>query len=375
MDSFGQFFKVTIFGESHGPAIGVTIDGVPENLPLLEEDFEADIARRAPGRKGTTPRKEADRPRILSGTYNGYTTGSPLTIIFWNSNFESQDYLKFDDVPRPGHADMVANVKYNFANDPRGGGHFSGRLTLPIVAAGVVARKALHARFNPDPDDRLEEGASGAVEGGVAGGAPGSGAEAASGSGAGTAAPVFADPGYIPHDIEIHAELLEIGGERDRSKWDALLDRTAKAGDSLGGIIECRVDGLPLGYGEPFWDSLEGLLSHAIFAIPGIRGIEFGDGFAASRMLGSQHNDPWGPDGPVKNGAGGINGGISNGGPIIFRAAVKPTSSIAAPQATWNFATGREEILQIRGKHDVCFALRTPVIVEAMTAIVLADLL
>ena len=184
-----------------------------------------------------------------------------------------------------------------------------------------------------------------------------------------------ADPGYIPHDIEIHAELLEIGGERDRSKWDALLDSTAKAGDSLGGIIECRVDGLPLGYGEPFWDSLEGLLSHAIFAIPGIRGIEFGDGFAASRMRGSQHNDPWGPEGPTKNGAGGINGGISNGGPIIFRVAVKPTSSIAAPQNTWNFATGRPEILQIRGKHDVCFALRTPVIVEAMTAIVLADLL
>ena len=368
MDSFGQFFKVTIFGESHGLAIGVTIDGVPENLPIDEEDFAADIARRAPGRKGTTPRKEADRPKIISGTYNGYTTGSPLTIIFWNSNFESQDYLKFDDVPRPGHADMVANVKYNFANDPRGGGHFSGRLTLPIVAAGVVAKKALHARFNPDPDDRYEE----------EGGAPVDVVSSAGGSAPATpaAAPVpAADPGYIPHDIEIHAELLEIGGERDRSKWDALLDSTAKAGDSLGGIIECRVDGLPLGYGEPFWDSLEGLLSHAIFAIPGIRGIEFGDGFAASRMRGSQHNDPWGPEGPTKNGAGGINGGISNGGPIIFRVAVKPTSSIAAPQNTWNFATGRPEILQIRGKHDVCFALRTPVIVEAMTAIVLADLL
>lgn len=369
MDSFGQFFKVTIFGESHGPAIGVTIDGVPENLPIDEEDFAADIARRAPGRKGTTPRKEADRPKIISGTYNGYTTGSPLTIIFWNSNFESQDYLKFDDVPRPGHADMVANVKFNFANDPRGGGHFSGRLTLPIVAAGVIAKKALHARFNPDPDDRYEE------EGGAGAAPEGAQAEGAT-AGTQAAAPVpAADPGYIPHDIEIHAELLEIGGERDSSKWDALLDSTAKAGDSLGGIIECRVDGLPLGYGEPFWDSLEGLLSHAIFAIPGIRGIEFGDGFAASRMRGSQHNDPWGPEGPTKNGAGGINGGISNGGPIIFRVAVKPTSSIAAPQNTWNFATGRPEILQIRGKHDVCFALRTPVIVEAMTAIVLADLL
>ena len=344
MDSFGQFFKVTVFGESHGPAIGVTIDGVPENIPLDEEDFAEDIARRAPGRKGTTARREADRPRILSGTYEGYTTGAPLTIIFWNSNVESQDYLKFDDIPRPGHADLVANIKFNFANDPRGGGHFSGRLTLPIVAAGVVARKVLKARFNPEPEEGEIPGQAG-------------------------------NDGFEPHDVTIHAELKEIGGEPDKAKWDELLDITAKAGDSIGGIIECRVDGLPIGYGEPFWDSLESLLSHAVFAIPGIRGIEFGDGFAASRMKGSEHNDPWGPDGPVKNGAGGINGGISNGGPIIFRVAVKPTSSIAAPQKTWNFATKREDILQVRGRHDVCFALRTPVIVEAMTAIVLADLL
>lgn len=351
MDSFGQFFKVTVFGESHGPAIGVTIDGVPENIPLYEEDFEKDIARRAPGRKGTTARKESDRARILSGTYNGYTTGAPLTIIFWNSNIESQDYLKFDDIPRPGHADMVANIKYNFANDPRGGGHFSGRLTLPIVAAGVVAKKALKARFDPDPDPE-----AGGEEGGPAAG------EAR-------------QDDFPRYDVRIGARLLEIGGERDESAWDDLLDRTAKAGDSVGGIVECRVEGLPIGYGEPFWDSMESLLSHAMFAIPGIRGVEFGDGFAAARMRGSEHNDPWGPDGPLKDGAGGINGGISNGGTIIFRVAVKPTSSIAAPQQTWNFASKRPEILQIKGRHDVCFALRTPVIVEAMTAIVLADLL
>jgi len=367
MDSFGQFFKVTIFGESHGPAIGVTIDGVPENIPLYEEDFEDDIARRAPGRKGTTARKESDRAKILSGTYNGYTTGAPLTIIFWNSNIESQDYLKFDDVPRPGHADLVANIKYNFANDPRGGGHFSGRLTLPIVAAGVVAKKAIKARLDPDPYPEDDS------EGGAAGSAAGYG-----GSGTGSAASAAGESrqdDFPRYDVRINARLLEIGGERDESKWDDLLDRTAKAGDSLGGIIECRVDGLPIGYGEPFWDSLESLLSHAMFSIPGIRGIEFGDGFAAARMRGSEHNDPWGPEGPLKNGSGGINGGISNGGPVVFRVAVKPTSSIAAPQQTWNFATKRPEILQIKGRHDVCFALRTPVIVEAMTAIVLADLL
>ena len=346
MDTFGQFFKVTIFGESHGPVVGVTLDGVPENLPIDEEDFAADIARRAAGKKGTTARREADRPRIISGTYNGFTTGTPLTIIFWNTNVESQDYLKFDDVPRPGHADLTGNIKYNFANDPRGGGHFSGRLTLPIVAAGVIAKKALKAYFNPDPNDFPDENGK----------------------------PQPLPPDFEPHDVQIHAQLLEIGGEKDSSKWSDLLDRTAKEGESLGGIIECRVDGLPVGCGEPFWDSMESLLSHAMFAIPGVRGVEFGDGFGASRMKGSEHNDPWGPDGPRKNGAGGINGGISNGGPIIFRVAIKPTSSIAAPQKTWNFATKKDEILQIRGRHDVCFALRTPVIVEAMTAIVLADL-
>ena len=358
MDTFGQFFKVGIFGESHGQAVGVTMEGVPGNIPLDEEDFEADIARRAAGGRGTTSRKEADRARILSGVYNGYTTGSPLTIIFWNSNVESQDYLKFDDLPRPGHADLVANIKYNFANDPRGGGHFSGRLTLPIVAAGVVAKKILKEQFNPEPEEGLEEGL-----------------DLSRLSQPKISEPAQEENAYIPHDVSIRAELLEIGGEKDKSKWDALLDRTAKEGDSLGGIIECRVEGLPIGYGEPFWDGMESLLSHAIFAIPGIRGIEFGDGFGATRMKGSEHNDPWGPEGPLKNGSGGINGGISNSGPIVFRVAVKPTSSIAAPQKTWNFATKKAEILQIKGRHDVCFALRTPVVVEAMTAIVLADLL
>lgn len=366
MDSFGQYFRITLFGESHGPAIGVTIDGVPENILLDEEDFEEDIARRAAGEKGTTPRKEADRAKILSGVYNGFTTGSPLTIIFWNSNVESQDYLKFDDLPRPGHADLVANLKYNFANDPRGGGHFSGRLTLPIVAAGVVAKKILKLQFNPEQN--LEDADKEPYEIGDAEGIDFSGLPQAK-------LHTSVEEGITIQDVSVSAELLEIGGERDKSKWDALLDCTSKEGDSLGGIIECRVKGLPIGYGEPFWDSMESLLSHAIFSIPGIRGIEFGDGFAAARMRGSEHNDPWGPEGPTKNGAGGINGGISNGGDIVFRVAVKPTSSIAAPQKTWNFATKREEILQVRGRHDVCFALRTPVIVEAMTAIVLADLL
>jgi len=333
MNTFGEYFKVSIFGESHGPAIGVVLDGVPGNIPLSEEDFTVDIARRASGAVGTTPRHEADKPKILSGVLGGYTTGAPLTIIFWNSNVRGEDYIQFDAIPRPGHADFVANIKYKFSNDPRGGGHFSGRLTLPIVAAGVVAKKILNAEYL-DTEGNKEQ-----------------------------------------LNVKINAELLEIGGETDKSKWDALLKKTASQGDSLGGIIECRVTGLGVGIGMPFWDSVESMISHAIFAIPGIRGIEFGDGFAASRMKGSEHNDPFGPDGPVKNGAGGINGGLTNGAPIVFRVAVKPTSSIAQPQKTWNFNKDKEDILTIKGRHDVCFALRTPVIVEAMTAIVLTDLL
>ena len=181
MDSFGQYFKVTIFGESHGPAIGVVLDGVPENIPLSEEDFAEDIARRASGAPGTTPRRESDKPKILSGVYEGYTTGSPLTIVFWNSNVQSQDYLQFDDVPRPGHADFVANIKYNFANDPRGGGHFSGRLTLPIVAAGVVAKKILKAEYQ-DPEAQVAE-----------------------------------EPERKKLDVHVHAELIEVGCEKDPS--------------------------------------------------------------------------------------------------------------------------------------------------------------
>lgn len=330
MNSFGRIFKVSIFGESHGEAIGIVIDGVPEGIELSPEDFTLDIARRSSGARGaaargesgtigTTPRIEADEPHILSGVYEGHTTGAPLAIMFNNNNTRSGDYQEFDAMPRPGHADYVANVKWDWANDPRGGGHFSGRITLPIVAAGVVAKKALE-------------------------------------------------------DIDIHAELIAVGGCSEKEKWPELLKATAAEGDSLGGIIECTVDNVPVGLGEPFFDSVEALISHAIFSIPGVRGIEFGDGFKASAMKGSEHNDPFGPEGPVKNGSGGANGGITNGSQVKFRVAVKPTSSIAKGQKTWNFAEGKEDVLQIKGRHDVCFALRTPVIVEAMTAIVLADL-
>ena len=319
MDSFGRIFKVSIFGESHGPAIGVVLDGVPEGIELSTEDFAEDIARRSPGDAGTTARKEDDTPEIISGLYEGHTTGAPLTIVFHNKDVRSEDYLQFDEMPRPGHSDYAAAVKWDWANDPRGGGHFSGRLTLPIVAAGVVAKKILEG-------------------------------------------------------IGFDAKVIEIGGCGNRLKWPEMINAAVADGDSLGGIVECVVNGLPIGLGEPFFDSVESLISHAIFSIPGVRGIEFGDGFKAAAMKGSQHNDPFGADGPVKNGSGGVNGGLTNGAPLHFRVAFKPSSSISKPQKTWNFKKEALDTLRIKGRHDVCFVRRTPVIVEAMTAIVLADL-
>ena len=377
MNTFGKIFRVSIFGESHGEQIGTVVDGLPPGLPLSEEDFAADIARRRSGAKGTTPRIEADEPQILSGVYEGYTTGAPLAIVFHNTNTKSQDYEAFQSVPRPGHADYTANLKFGGFQDPRGGGHFSGRLTLPVVAAGVVAKKLLAATI------------LGATRGRV--------------------------------QFRCDAKLVEIGGIADETQWEAALDQARAEGDSLGGVVECVVNGIPAGLGEPFWDSVESRLSHALFAIPGVRGVEFGDGFQAARMKGSEHNDVYAPEGcchggkehechqegdhegcchggeehechheghheggcchrknklvvPATNHAGGVNGGITNGNPLVFRVAFKPTSSIAKAQETYDFSKGEMTTLQVPGRHDTCFALRTPVIVEAMAAIVLADL-
>ena len=340
MNTFGTIFRVSIFGESHGEEIGVVVDGVEPGIELSPADFEADIARRRSGAKGTTPRIEADEPHILSGVFEGRTTGAPLTIVFQNTNTRSQDYARLKDVPRPGHADFTANIKYGGFQDPRGGGHFSGRLTLPIVAAGVIAKKILR--------ETVAEETHGHVQ------------------------------------FRCEARLTEIGGIADPTRWEAVLDAARQEGDSVGGVVECVVDGIPAGLGEPFWDSVESCLSHALFSIPGVRGVEFGDGFAAARMKGSEHNDCFSAEGtegheglvtPVTNHAGGINGGITNGNPLVFRVAFKPTSSIAKAQRTYDFAKGEMTDLQVPGRHDTCFALRTPVIVEAMAAIVLADLI
>ncbi|HTS45934.1 MAG TPA: chorismate synthase [Puia sp.] len=325
MNSFGRLFRVSIFGESHGESVGICIDGCPAGLSLSAENFLDDLERRKGGiQKGTTPRKEDDLPLFKTGLFNGKTTGAPITILFDNKNTRSEDYEKQRAVPRPGHADFVAHKKFGGFADYRGGGHFSGRLTVSLVAAGVIAKRLLAA---------ITEGEA----------------------------------------ITVSATITEIGGEKDTEKG---LQKAIDAKDSVGGIIECRVSGLPAGLGEPFFDSVESLLSHAVFAIPAIRGIEFGTGFAATKMFGIEHNDAIvDMDGKTRtNHAGGVVGGITNGNELVFRIAVKPTSSTPKEQQTLNWETGQIENFSVKGRHDLCIALRVPVILEAVTAIVLTDL-
>ena len=326
MNTLGRIFRVSVFGESHGESVGVSIDGCPAGLPVNVQDFHTDIERRKGGQqKGTTPRKEDDLPLFKSGIFNGKTTGAPITILFENNNTRSGDYEKQRAVPRPGHADFVASKKFGGYEDFRGGGHFSGRLTVALVAAGVIAKKLL------------------------------------------AAVPAAGQP-----SIQVAASITEIAGEADPEKG---LQKAIDAKDSVGGIVACSVQGLPLGLGEPFFDSVESVLSHAVFAIPAVRGIEFGTGFAAARMFGSEHNDAIEDmSGKTKtNHAGGIVGGITNGNELLFRIAIKPTSSTPKEQQTLNWQTGETEAFSVRGRHDLCIALRVPVVLEAVTALVLAD--
>ncbi len=317
MNSFGRVFRLSIFGESHGPAVGVVIDGCPPGIQVSVEDFLPDLDRRRSGAEGTTPRREPDLPVLVSGVHLGFTTGAPLTVQVANTDIRSQDY-DLASTPRPGHADFSGNAKWAGFNDPRGGGHFSGRLTLCLVLAGVVAKKLL--------------------------------------------------PG-----VTFRARLTQAGGSAD---VEAAVRAAMADGDSVGGLVECTVDGLPPGLGEPFFDSLESLLAHMLFAIPAVKGVDFGSGFAAATMRGSAHNDVFvATNGhTATNHAGGINGGISNGNPVEFRVAVKATSSIGRPQQTLDFETGKPVTLAVRGRHDACIALRVPVVVEAAAALVLADL-
>lgn len=325
MNVFGKNFRVQIFGQSHSESVGVTIDGIPPGIDIDAAELQHDLDRRKPGARGTTPRKEADEPQIICGLFNGKSSGAPLTMLFANQNTRSSDYEKHRPFPRPGHADFVATEKFRGFEDYRGGGHFSGRLTVNLVAAGTIARKVMQH--------------------------------------------------LLPQaNIVIESEILEVGGEKS---IEAGLDKAIKAKDSVGGIIECRIKNLPVGLGEPFFDSAESLISHIIFAVPAIKGIEFGAGFSAARMFGSEHNDAIIDEKgtTATNHAGGITGGITNGNDLVFRVVVKPTSSTPKDQDTWNRDTGKVETFSVKGRHDLCIALRAPVVIESAAAIALADLM
>ena len=319
-NSFGNNFKIEIYGGSHTESLGVIISGVPAGIELTEADFEADLARRRSGAKGTTPRKEGDVPHIVSGTASGVTTGEKLEVVFYNENTRSGDYDRLRNHPRPSHADLTARHKYGEGFDLRGGGIFSGRMTLLLVAAGVVAKKIAKAEYT--------------------------------------------------------SRITELGGCTDSSKFDEVVAAAHHTGDSVGGVIECTVTGAGRDLGEPFFDSTESLIAHLLFSVPAVKGVEFGAGFSAARMRGSEHNDPIidSEGHTATNNAGGIVGGITNGNEIVVRAAVKPTASISRPQPTFNFENGQVEELIIKGRHDVCITLRAAVVVEAAIAIALADL-
>lgn len=318
MNTLGKIFRISVFGESHGPGIGVLIDGCPPGLVIKNEYIMKDIDRRRGGKKGTTARGEHDMPEIISGLYQGLSTGAPLMIMTANRDKRSSDYREFTAMPRPGHADMTSRQKFKDYADPHGGGHFSGRLTWGMVVAGSIAR-------------------------------------------------------MIIKPVKVKAHLVSAGGNTD---VESEINKALKDGDSIGGLIECVASGVPAGLGEPLYYSTESAISQAIFSIPAIKGIEFGSGFRAASMRGSEHNDPIiNNEGKTSsNNAGGINGGISNGNDIVLRVAVKPPSSISKEQKTWNIEKNEMDILKIKGRHDACIALRMPVIIEAAVALALADL-
>ena len=326
-NSFGNKFRFTIFGQSHAPAIGVAIEGIPAGTEFDMEKLRAFMARRAPGGKYSTSRKEGDEPVFVAGLNgDGLCCGSPLTALIYNKDARSGDYDKLKSVPRPGHADYTAMIKYGDGRDHAGGGQFSGRLTAPLCIAGGIAIQLLEAR-----------------------------------------------------GIKISSRALSIGGETREEEMYAAIEKARMEGDSVGGVIECVVSGVPAGVGEPMFGGLENRISQAVFAVPAVKGIEFGAGFAAANMRGSENNDPFViRDGAVEtegNKHGGILGGISSGMPIVFRAAVKPTPSIAKAQRSVDMASGEETELSVGGRHDPCIVLRALPCMEAAAAVTVLDAL
>ena len=320
-NSFGSKFRLEIWGASHTPELGVRISGVPSGIALSEEDFEADLSRRRASAKGTTARRESDMPIIVSGVSDGVTTGETIEIVFKNGDTRSSDYSQFEAHPRPSHVDFTARAKYGNDVDLRGSGQFSGRMTLLLVTAGVVAKK-------------------------------------------------------IVQGVEYKTDIIEIGGSRNREEFADIVAAAMADGDSVGGVVECRAKGVGVGLGEPFFDSVESVIAHLLFSVPAVKGVEFGSGFEGVKLRGSERNDCFvdGEGHTATNNEGGINGGITNGNDIIVRAAVKPTPSISREQMTYNKALGEVAPLVIKGRHDACIVLRAAVVVEAVVAIALAEL-
>lgn len=348
-NSFGKLFTITSFGESHGRCVGVVIDGCPAGMPITEEDIQKEVDKRRPGTSvASTTRAEEDRVEILSGIFNGHTTGAPICLLTWNRDADSSAYEKIRFTPRPGHADYTAFVKYGGFNDFRGGGRFSGRITATFVMAGAVARKLLS-------QIGVEIIAHTTEIGGV------------------TAKSKPLD--LIRRNIELNP--LRCADPEAAAEMLKLIEQAREASDSLGGIIEGLALNLPDGLGEPVFDTLEGNLAKAIFAIPAVKGVEFGSGFAAARKKGSENNDPFtikaGKIVTTTNNAGGILGGISNGMPIVLRAVVKPTPSIASKQDTVDMVKLQNASLEVKGRHDACIVPRAVPVVESMMAVTLCD--
>ncbi|MBC5626340.1 chorismate synthase [Clostridium sp. NSJ-49] len=352
---WGSKIKISIFGESHGNAIGINIDGLPSGLELNLEDIAYEMRRRAPGKSPlSTARSEEDIPEILSGYFNGKTTGTPLCAIIRNTNTRSKDYSLLKDVMRPGHADYSGNIRYNGFNDYRGGGHFSGRITAPLVFAGAICKQILKEK------------------------------------GIVVAAHVksikdIKDKSFLDSDIDLNSvealktfELPLIDKSIEENMRKEILEAKEDM-DSVGGTIECGVFGINPGVGDPFFDSVESTLAHLLFSVPAVKGVEFGRGFELTNMRGSQANDEiYYEDGKVKtrtNNNGGILGGITNGMPIIFTTAIKPTSSIGKEQKTVNINTKENTILKVEGRHDPCIVQRAIPVIEAVTAIGILELL
>ncbi|MBQ8689915.1 MAG: chorismate synthase [Clostridia bacterium] len=348
-NTYGQSISVTLFGESHGAMIGAVIDGIAPGIKIDIEYIQNCLDLRRPFGKISTSRCEADELEIVSGVFNGYTTGTPITVLIPNTNVKSADYKGFTVTPRPSHADYTAECKYHGFQDYRGGGHFSGRITAPLVAAGAVLRSALLAKG-------IKIGTHISALHGVC------------------------DRAICAEDIDLLStkRFPVIDGEAE-AKMMAEIERAAECGDSVGGVLETMITGVPAGVGEPFFDSVESALSHILFSVPGIKGVEFGAGFALASMYGSEANDELCiSDGKVAtrtNRNGGINGGITNGMPITFRCAVKPTPSIFKEQGTVNLDTMTEERLTINGRHDPAIIHRARAVVDAAAAIAIADML